>query len=47
MIESAVTIGLVLGRGGRVGSVGKSGRLNVETLPVVLVHAAEVTGLPD
>ena len=48
MIESAVTIGLVLGRGGRVGSLGKSGRLNVETLPVAPVHAAaDVTGLPD
>ena len=47
MMESAVTMGLVLGRGGRVGSVGSSGTLNNEEAVVVTVLATDVdTGLP-
>ena len=44
-MESAVTIGFVLGRGGRVGSVGRSGTLNEEVV-VALVAADVETGLP-
>ena len=44
-MESAVTMGLVLGRGGRVGSVGSSGTLNEEAV-VTLVATDVDTGLP-
>ena len=44
MMESAVTMGLVLGRGGRVGSVGSS--VDEEAVVALVIVDVVETGLP-
>ena len=46
-MESAVTMGLVLGRGGRVGSVGSSGTLNEEAVVALAIVDVVETDLPS
>ena len=45
-MESAVTMGLVLGLGGLVGSVGSSGTVNEEAVVALVIVDVVETGFP-